>query len=104
MTLDDVKDLLATVDPDAKHYFSGFNGDAFTVWEETHRLQFKADNRVAEHGWAFEIYRYTMSEEDPIRDQLIALLDSREDIAYSLETRWIMGTDYVVYTFFCECV
>lgn len=104
MTLDDVRALVVSVDPDARHYFSGLTGQAYTCWAESERLQYKADNRVQERGIAFDILRYTKSEDDAIANALDAALANNPDVAYTWTTEKLIGTDYVRHLFSCQCV
>lgn len=104
MTLSDIQAFVLTVDPEARHYFSGKLTDDYTVWAESERLQYKADNRVQERGIAFDILRYTKSEDDAIASAFDAALANNPDVAYTWTTEKLIGTDYIRHLFSCQCV
>ena len=76
MTLGDIKALVVSVDPNARHYFSGYTGGSYTCWQEVEPIYFKADNKAQERGISFEVIRITREEEDPIAAALETLLYS----------------------------
>ena len=60
MTLEQIKTLVISVDPNAAHYESANLGaDAFTVWFEVHRIGLFADNHRPDKSWRFQIDRFT---------------------------------------------
>lgn len=75
MTLEDICQLVVSVDPNARHYRSMSNDDAYTYWEETQQLPFTSDDRHDE-AWRFYVHRYTKTENDLTAAALLAALDS----------------------------
>ena len=69
MTVKDIKNLVLSVDPEAKHFFASKKGDSFTVWGEYERSDLTADDRM-DYGWKFEVHRYTHDDEDEIAQAL----------------------------------
>lgn len=75
MTLEQIKTLLVTADPNIRHYFSMQTGDAYSYWEETRRLGMTANNRH-NGGWRFYVHRYTKTENDATAQAIFNALDA----------------------------
>lgn len=101
MTLAYIRDMVASVDPAAKRYYSPVEGDAFTVWAEYRELDLMADD-VAAEAWAFEIDRYTKSADDPIAIALRERLRSEPGITYRYEISYDEERGYIRHIFDCE--
>lgn len=101
MTLSDIKTLLASVDPDVRHYFSTEKKKAYTYWEETSRLPMLADD-AHEEAWRFYVHRFTHSENDDIAVSLFAALDGDERVAVSHTVDYEPDTGYIHHIFECE--
>ena len=102
MTVNDIKALVAGVDPQAGHYFSAYAGsEAYTVWNELQLLPFLADDGH-EEGWHFQIDRFTKSEEDAIVPALDAALRAHPGIAYAHLVDPEPDTGYIHHIFDCE--
>ena len=81
MTLDGFAELIAAVDPGARHYGSAVRGN-FTTWAEYRRIARPADGRNG-GGWRIQVDRYTDTDEDAIAQALYDAFDSRDEIAVS---------------------
>lgn len=104
MTLDEIKALIAGVDPAARHYYSAADGRDYTVWEETDRLPLVGDDHHIAEGWAFYVHRFTKQEGDPIAAALFAALDAAPEIAVSHTVDMEPDTGYIHHIFTCQGV
>lgn len=104
MTLSAIQTLLASVDPEIKHYFSAANGRNYTYWEESQRLRTVADDRhnPEDVAWKFYVHRFTKIEYDPLADALFTALDQSTGIT----VRWLVDPErvsgYIHHIFECE--
>lgn len=101
MTVQDIKTMVLSVDPKAKHYFSDKKGDAFTVWGEYQRAGQGAEDRH-DYGWKFEIDRYTRDEEDTVPDMIEKILIDHPGVAYTYQVYYDHTARYIVHVFDCE--
>lgn len=101
MTLTDIRDLLVSVDPDIKHYFTDSNADAFSYWEETRRLSMFSDDRH-EDAWRFYVHRYTKAENDVVASQLFDTLDQDPRIAFQYAVDFDADSGYIHHIYDCE--
>ena len=101
MTVQDIKTMVLSVDPKAKHYFSDKKGDAFTVWGEYQRAGQGAEDRH-DYGWKFEIDRYTRDEEDTVPDMIEQILIDHPGVAYTYQVYYDHAARYIVHVFDCE--
>lgn len=102
MKLDEIQALVVSADPNAGHYESAYQGsDAYTVWFEVRSLPFMGDNRHL-GALAFQIDRYTKQENDPIAALLNALLDERDDVAFTHIVDSDPRTGVIHHIFDCE--
>ena len=101
MTVQDIKTMVLSVDPKAKHYFSDKKGDAFTVWGEYQRAGQGAEDRH-NYGWKFEIDRYTRDEEDTVPDMIEQILIDHPGVAYTYQVYYDHTARYIVHVFDCE--
>lgn len=101
MTLTEIRDLLVTVDPQIRHYFSMSDGADYTYWEEEGRLPFTADG-VHQEGWTFYVHRYTHDPQDPVAAALFALLDADPRTAVSVTHDYEPDTGYIHHAFRVE--
>lgn len=105
MTKAEIKALLATIDPDIRHYECALDGTDFTVWMEYERIVFYADDGSAEWGWRFEVDRYTKDEDDEIAEKLEQLLDAAENVTVRpRRVQYNQQTGYIRHIFDCEAV
>lgn len=104
MTLNDIRDMLVSVDPDIKHYFSAAEGEAYSYWEETQRIPFVGNDRYpsGDEAWRFYVHRYTKTSGDQIALAFFETLD--EDVRTAV--RWTIDfendTGYIHHIFECE--
>lgn len=103
MTLAEIKTVLASVDPDVRHYYSLGTGEAYTCWEETQRLPLAGDDTHCETGWRFYVHRFTRTEEDAIAEALWSTLDQHPSIAVQHTVTFEQDTGYIHHIFACEC-
>ena len=104
MTLEEIQALVVSVDPNAGHYESAYQGsDAYTVWRETSTLSFMGDNRHL-GALKFQIDRFTRQEGDLIAFDLEAALELRDDIAFVHITDHEPDTRYIHHIFDCEAI
>lgn len=101
MTVQDIKTMVLSVDPKAKHYFSDKKGDAFTVWGEYQRAGQGAEDRH-DYGWKFEIDRYTRDEEDTVPDMIEQILIDHTGVSYTYQVYYDHTARYIVHVFDCE--
>ena len=101
MTVQDIKTMVLSVDPKAKHYFSDKKGDAFTVWGEYQRAGQGAEDRH-DYGWKFEIDRYTRDDEDTVPDKIEQMLIDHPGVAYTYQVYYDHTARYIVHVFDCE--
>ena len=101
MTLEDIRALLVSVDPDIRHYFSTETSRDYSYWEETQRLPFTADD-VHEEGWRFYVHRFTRDERDPIAPRLFAVLESDPGTTVKWKVDHEPDSGYIHHIFECE--
>lgn len=101
MTLDEIKTLLAEVDPDIRHYWTMGTGADYSFWEETRLLDFTADGHHAD-AWAFTVHRFTKTEGDPVALALFRALDADPRIAVRVDVDHEPETGYIHHIFSCE--
>ena len=101
MTVEDIKNLVVSVAPEAKHYHSSMDGESFTVWGEYQRTGQGAEDRH-DFGWMFEIDHYTRDEDDPIPAKLEQALIDHPGIAYTYRVGYDHKHDYIRHVFDCE--
>ena len=103
MTLDDIRDLVIAIDPNAGHYDSAFRGRrSYTVWQEIQRAGLFADNKRPCKSWRFQIDRFTKHENDAIAQQLEEALEADPRITYNYVVDYEPGTGYIRHIFDCE--
>lgn len=101
MTLDDIRELVVSADPAARHYESRWTEGAYTTWTEYRRLAFTADDRHDE-GWAFQVDRFTMDEDDDVAKRIFQVLDADERVAVEHMVEYENDTGYIHHIFDCE--
>lgn len=104
MTLKQIQAFVASVDPQARHYFSREETVDFTRWHERRRLPVMGDGRHAEEAWAFQIDRFTRDENDPVYTAFVAALENNPRIFWSEETLFEEDTGYIHHVFICQGV
>lgn len=103
MTVKEIREIVVSVDPTAKHYTSSKEGDAFTVWAEYRRIM--PDGAPQEDfGWAFEIDRYVKlgNEDDAVAPALEKALAKSDRVAFTYEVDYDPGSGYIRHIFSCE--
>ena len=100
MTVREIQDFVASIDPLARHHFCTEEGD-FTRWEEIELLPYMGDDEHIE-AWRFQIDRFTRSEDDPIAAAFRAALETSHRIAFGYRRTFEPDTGYIHHIFFCE--
>lgn len=103
MTRDAIGALLASIDPDIRHYWTACQGHPYTYWEESARLPLMSDDGH-EEGWRFYVHRFAEVEDDPIADALFRILDATPEITVRETVTPDMDTDLIHHIFECEAV
>lgn len=101
MTVEEIKELILSAAPDAKHYKSAEQGNAYTVWAEYRQLDFSADDEHTE-AWAFQVDHYTKVEFDPIAKAIRMALEEHPGTSYRYEVLYESETEYIRHMFDCE--
>ena len=101
MTLHDTRDLLVSVDPDIKHYFTDSDAPAYSYWEETRRLPMISDDRH-EEAWHFYVHRYTKAEDDLTASLLFETLDQDPRITVRYTADYDPDSGYTHHIYECE--
>lgn len=102
MTLGDIREMVAAIDPTSGHYESEHrDGDPYTVWHEKRTLPFMGDG-AHEGGIKFQIDRFTKAENDSIAAGLYAALEARDNVAFEYLTDYEPDTGYIHHIFDCE--
>ena len=101
MTLEEIREVLVTADPDIMHYFSMSDKEAYSYWEETRRLNLIADGRHQE-GWRFYVHRFSKTEGDTIAATIFDTLDEnpRTSVVWTIDFE--NDTGYIHHIFECE--
>lgn len=103
MSLEDIKNLIISVDEHAAHYESAYKGqDAYTVWYEIQRAGLIADNGMPNKSWRFQVDRFTKTEFDVIAARLEAALTACPLIAFDYLVDYEPDTGYIHHIFDCE--
>lgn len=101
MTLEDISQLVVSVDQNARHYHSMSNEDAYTYWEEAQLLPLTSDDRHDE-AWRFYVHRYTKTENDLTAATLLAALDGDPRVAVVYTTDHETDSGYIHHIYQCE--
>lgn len=99
MTLEEIKAVLVSVDPDISHFYSMKTQKDYSYWEETKRLPFTADD-VHQEAWRFYVHRFTRDDMDPIAENFFTTLDNCGiSVSHTKET---LNDDGIIHHIF-EC-
>lgn len=100
MTLQEIRDVILSVDPTATHYEAPDGSTTYTVWMEYRKSSFALDDAHA-GGWKFMLYRITETEYDPLVDQLESALDAAE-ITWTHNVVYSADSGLITHSFDCE--
>lgn len=100
MTLEEFGQLLGSIDPGVRRYYTAQRG-AFTTWAEYRRIPAYADGRP-QGGWKVQVERYTPKEHDPIAAAIESALNARDDVAVDYEVDINPETGVIRHLFDCE--
>lgn len=101
MTLQEIKALVLSADPNAQHYSSTHDAVNYTTWREYRRLSMTSDDTHVK-GWAFQIDRFTYDEFDVIAEAIEAALENAPGVAYGYQVDYEPDTEYIHHIFECE--
>lgn len=101
MTLSEIRDLLVSVDPEIRHFFSREEKKNYSYWEETEPLSLVADG-VHDEGWRFYVHRFTRDEFDPVPQMLYQTLDADPRTAVIHRKTYEPDSGYIHHIFECE--
>lgn len=101
MTLEDIRRVLVSADPEIRHYWQMGTGADYTWWQETQMLPLTGDDKHDE-GWAFQVHRFTMDEYDPIKSIIREVLEEDPRIAFRYLVDTEEDTGYIHHIFDCE--
>lgn len=108
MELMEIRDLINSADPNAKHYDASHEAEAladFTVWMETERIVEYLDDVGEAAGWRFDVARFTRAEYDPLADAIEAALLSEPRVACKpRQVNYYIDSGYIRHTWTCEGV
>lgn len=102
MTVQRIKDLLTSVDPNVQRYdHDEAGGEAYTTWQEIRPVGFWGDGEE-EGSIHFQVDRFTKEEDEEIALALKALLESQDDIAVDYLVDYEKDTGYIHHIYDCE--
>lgn len=103
MTVQEIKDLLVSVDPDVQRYDHdrAGSGDDYTVWQEIQPIGLYGDGQE-EGTIRFQVDRFTREEDEATAAQLLAALEGQDDIAVEYRVDYEKDTGYVHHIYVCE--
>lgn len=99
MTVREIKALVASIDPAARHYESAQRGN-YTTWMEYMRTGLAADDGNPD-GWKFVVERFTTQEFDPVAEAIEAGLDADDRVAFTYNVDYENDTGYIHHIFDC---
>lgn len=102
MTIDEICDLVLSVDPDTMHHFNMSKAPSYSYWEETEPLDLHSDDQT-EEAWHFYVHYFTKIENDPRARTFFDTFDADPRVT----VRWTNGgresdTGYIHHIFDCE--
>ena len=102
MTIDEIRDLVLSVDPDTMHHFSMSKAPAYSYWEETEPLDLHSEDRT-EEAWRFYVHFFTKTENDPRAREFFNVFDAdpRVGVSWTISPRE-PDTGYIHHIFTCE--
>lgn len=103
MIIEHIKSLLASVDPFVSRYGSAVKSEAYTTWRETGDLPDTAGDRHM-GGVAFQVDRFTKTEDDATAEAIKQALENDDRIAYEYTVYFETDTGYIHHVFDCEAV
>ena len=105
MTLNEIKALLVSADPNIKHYFSMHGSDEpYSYWEETRQIGRVCDDRhgVADQAWRFYVHRFTKTEGDQTAAAIFEALDGDPRTTVRWVTDFDKDSGFIHHIFECE--
>ena len=103
MTIEEVRSLLISVDPDVQRYDhdQAGKGDAYTVWREIRPVGFYADGKEA-GSLRFQVDRFTKEEDEETAAEILRALSERDDITVDYLVDYERDTGYIHHIYDCE--
>ena len=103
MTLEEIREFVVSIDPNAQRYESSSREGDYTVWGEYSLLPITANGRHV-GGWRFQVDRFTRNEDDELTAAFLAALDASPRISFHYEVSYERDTRYIHHIFDCEAV
>ena len=105
MTIQEIKDILTAVDPDAQRYEHdrAGTGDAYTVWAEITPVGFYGDGQE-QGSIRFQVDRFTMEEDEAMAESIRRALENTDYITVDDRVDFEKDTGYIHHIFDCEGV
>lgn len=103
MTLEDVRALVLSADPQAMHYVHAKGRGAYTTWQETQRIGMSADD-ARDKGWAFMVDRFTQTEFDETAAAIEQVLSGAVGVVCRYRVDYERESGYIHHIFDCEGV
>lgn len=103
MTVQRIKELLTSIDPDVQRYDHDGAGteDAYTVWREIRPSGIYGDGQEI-GSLRFQVDRFTKEEDEETALALKALLEAQDDIAVDYRVDYERDTGYIHHIYDCE--
>lgn len=105
MTIQEIKDILTAVDPDAQRYEHdrAGTGDAYTVWAEITPVGFYGDGQE-QGSIRFQVDRFTKEEDEAMAESIRRALENTDYITVDYRVDFEKDTGYIHHIFDCEGV
>ena len=101
MKLTEIREMVAGVDPNARHYVAAASGEAFTRWQEYEYIGNPADDTYGD-GWKFQIDRFTKTEFDEVAEAIKEALKKTPGLAFTYMREYEQDSGYIHHIFDCE--
>lgn len=103
MLLQDIRDMLAAVDPDIQHYESTDTDRDYTVWAETRMLPAYANCERLD-AWEVRVDRWTETEFDGVAAALAELFNSSDRVSFAYSVSYDVSTHRIHHAFVLQVV
>lgn len=105
MTIQEIKNLLTGVDPDAQRYEHdrAGTGDAYTVWAESTPVGFYGDGQE-QGSIRFQVDRFTKEEDEAMAESIRRVLEDTDYITVDYRVDYEKDTGWIHHIFDCEGV
>lgn len=101
MKLQEIRAMVAGVDPKARHYVATAEDEEFTRWQEYEYIGNPADDEYGD-GWKFQIDRFTKTEFDEVAEAIKEALKKTPGLAFAYMVEYEQDSGYIHHIFDCE--